>query len=175
MLKSALTLASSTPVIPASFNPNLSVAVLLMRINIAKEGSEMSEKASENKEMSDVAECQELIQEMFPADLGKVKERVRTAARKLGWPYSRTKDIWYGDARRIDGFEKEQLKAAQIKREAEAERKVASAEYRKLLDRIERLERRLADVDEGQSGPYRDALEQSVRRPGALGRSGDRG
>lgn len=116
--------------------------------------------------MSDVAECQEMIQGLFPPGLGKVKERVRTAARKLGWPHSRTKDIWYGDARRIDGFEKEQLKAERIKREVDAERKIASAEYKQLRDRIARLEARLAIVDEDYSRPFRDALQQSVRRHG---------
>lgn len=123
--------------------------------------------------MSDVAECQDLIRDLFPKSLGNVGTRVRAAATRLGWRFSRTNDIWYAQARRIDAFEKEQLKQLEAKRQAAAERRISRDEYSRLRDRIARLEAALAISDEEHSGPHRDALQQSmggfrgVDRPGA--------
>lgn len=48
-----------------------------------------------------------------PASIGSVKERLRTAARRLGWSYHRTKSVWYGDERvRISGAELVQIEEA---------------------------------------------------------------
>lgn len=48
-----------------------------------------------------------------PPSLGSVKERLRTAARRLGWTYHRTKSVWYGDDRvRISGAELVQIEEA---------------------------------------------------------------
>lgn len=58
----------------------------------------MPEKASEKKEMSVAAFCQETLQkEIAPASLGKVNYRIIIAARELRWSYTRTKDVWYAD------------------------------------------------------------------------------
>ena len=40
----------------------------------------------------------------------KVKAAVVRASRRLGFSFSRTKDIWYGDARRIGATEMDQLR-----------------------------------------------------------------
>jgi hypothetical protein len=39
-----------------------------------------------------------------------VKAAVRRASRRLGLSFSRTRDIWYGDARRIDAEEMDRLR-----------------------------------------------------------------
>lgn len=58
----------------------------------------MPEKASEKKEMSVAAFCQDALQnEIAPTSLGRVQARIVIAARALGWSYTRTKDVWYAD------------------------------------------------------------------------------
>lgn len=61
----------------------------------------MSEKHSENSEMSEIDWASTQLQERIaPASLSShVGERVRAAAMALRWNPSRTKDIWYGDPR----------------------------------------------------------------------------
>lgn len=58
----------------------------------------MTEKESENSEMSEVMWISERLREDV-APRGSVKARIREAATKLQWKYSRTKDAWYGDER----------------------------------------------------------------------------
>jgi hypothetical protein len=61
---------------------------------------------------SSLEEAQHLVRrcaEPRPAgDL--VKAAILRASRRLGFPVSRTRDIWYGDARRIDAEEMDQLR-----------------------------------------------------------------
>jgi hypothetical protein len=61
----------------------------------------MTEKPSEKSEMSELAFASTQLQtSIAPAALSShVGERIRIAARRLGWKPSRTKDIWYGDER----------------------------------------------------------------------------
>lgn len=60
----------------------------------------MSEKASEKSEMSTAEFCQgALREEIAPPSFGSVMTRIRHASRKLGWSFSRTKDVWYADPR----------------------------------------------------------------------------
>lgn len=60
----------------------------------------MSEKASEKSEMSTVEFCQRALrEEIAPPSFGAKLERIRYAAQRLGWSYSRTKDAWYADPR----------------------------------------------------------------------------
>jgi hypothetical protein len=40
----------------------------------------------------------------------QVKAAVRRASRRLGLPFTRTRDLWYGDARRIDAAEMDRLR-----------------------------------------------------------------
>ncbi|WP_286194388.1 hypothetical protein [Agrobacterium sp. Ap1] len=50
--------------------------------------------------MSTVEFCQRALrEEIAPPSIGSVKLRIRTAARDLGWSYTRTKDAWYADPR----------------------------------------------------------------------------
>lgn len=104
----------------------------------------MSEKRSEFSEMSDVAFAADLIRQVEPRRHMPVKEWISVTARRLGWPYSRAKAVWYEDARRIDAAEMDALRAAIREREM---RKL-SHDYREQVDRIARLKAALAVVDE---------------------------
>jgi hypothetical protein len=55
----------------------------------------------EKSEMSSTVEfCQYALRERIaPPSVGSVKSRILYAARKTGWGYNRTRDIWYADAR----------------------------------------------------------------------------
>jgi hypothetical protein len=43
-----------------------------------------------------------------------VKAAILRVSRRLGLPFNRAKDIWYGDARRIDAEEMDLLRAAAV-------------------------------------------------------------
>jgi hypothetical protein len=58
----------------------------------------MFEKKSEKSDLSELAWAQEQLRENV-APRGSVKERVRTAALRLGWSHSRTRTLWYADDR----------------------------------------------------------------------------
>lgn len=90
----------------------------------------MSDKSSEISEMHDVAEASRLLQERWPMTLGSVKERIRAAAQALRWSHTRTRDLWYEQARRVDAHEMRRLKSA---KEQIAERRANAA--RDELDR----------------------------------------
>ena len=80
---------------------------------------------------SSIEEAQSLVRrcaEPRPAgDL--VKAAVRRAAQRLGIPFSRVRDIWYGDARRIDAGEMDKLR--QEAEKAELAQAVAAIEFLK--------------------------------------------
>jgi len=72
------------------------------------------EKRSEFSKMTGVHQASEILQKRIaPVGLCQsVAERIRHASRKLGWSYSRTKEIWYRNARAIQ-YE-EMLKAKEV-------------------------------------------------------------
>ena len=127
----------------------------------------MSGKRSECLEMSDVAFAAELIRQVEPRRHMSVKEWIVVTARRLGWPYSRTKAVWYEDARRIDAAEMDALRAAIRARET---RKL-SHEYREQVDRIARLKAALAVVDEEFHSEQISGLERQFRRRGDVDRT----
>ena len=53
-------------------------------------------------------EAKELLRRI--AGRGRIKVRIQRAAEMLGWSYTRTKDLWYGNARRIDAEEMDPLR-----------------------------------------------------------------
>jgi hypothetical protein len=59
----------------------------------------------------------------------QVKAAIRRASRRLEIPFSRTRDIWYGDARRIDAEEMDRLRHGAEK--AELAQAVAAIEFLK--------------------------------------------
>lgn len=117
--------------------------------------SQVSAKSSENEEMSDastVSGASSLLHELWPN--GKVGERIRDAALALRWSHSRTRDLWYAQAKRIDGAETKRLekirenKAAQRSQEV---RRVAD-DHDELTARLARMEAMLAALIAAQAG-----------------------
>jgi hypothetical protein len=117
----------------------------------------MSEKLSEKSEMSSVAEATLLIRKAAePRLIGdSVKAAIGRVARKLGFSFSRAKDIWYGDARRIDAHEMDAL--------------------RNLAARYAVIAETLRHQDEDFHRAQADALEYFAHRLGGVDRTGDNG
>lgn len=115
----------------------------------------MSEFSSERSEMSSVAEASLLVRKVAePRPVGdKVKSAIRRAAQRLGWPFSRTKDIWYEDARRIDAHEMDALRG--------------------LAERYANIAATLRYQDEDFHRTQADALEYFANRLGGVDRTGD--
>ena len=133
-----------------------------MGLNLPMEVSEVSDnpspksdirsEKSERSPMSSAAEMTTLIRVVAsPAVPGEsVKAVIARAARRLGFTYSRTRGLYYGEARRIDAAEIDRAREVARKHEA-TDRALAhevADEYKKLGDRIARLEALLL------SGPY---------------------
>ncbi len=90
---------AAAPSSPSEVMP-VRIRVSLNEMKVAQELSEMSEKSSEKSEMSTIAFCQHALRrEIAPPSVGSVQTRIATAARSLGWSYTRTRDAWYADPR----------------------------------------------------------------------------
>ena len=118
---------------------------------------QVCENQSELSEMSSVIEARLLVRRAAePRAVGdSVKAAIVRAARRLGFPPSRTKDLWYGHARRIDAIEMDRLRNVAARREAE-------------LLRAQLLAARnaLAATDAEFHRPQIDALECALRDMG---------
>jgi hypothetical protein len=68
-----------------------------------------------------------------------VRAAIGRACRHLGWRYNRTREIWYGTARRIESHEMDRLRS--LEREADA--KSAATERARYLEQIAVLRTRL--------------------------------
>src|ERR1700755_264804 len=64
-----------------------------------------------------------------------VKAAIRRSSRRLQLPFTRIRDVWYGDARRIDALEMDRLR--QTAEEVELSQAVAAIEF--LLKKSENL------------------------------------
>jgi DNA transposition AAA+ family ATPase len=80
---------------------------------------------------SSIDEARALIRQCAePCKAGElVKEAIFRASRRLEMPLSRARDIWYGDARRIDANEMDRLR--RVAEEAELARALAALEFLK--------------------------------------------
>ena len=81
--------------------------------------------------ISSIDEARTLVRrcaEPRPAN-DSVKAAIRRASQRLEIPFSRTRDIWYGDARRIDAEEMDRLRHGAEK--AELAQAVAAIEFLK--------------------------------------------
>lgn len=107
--------------------------------------------------MSAVLEAQTLVRTIAePRAVGdSVKVSISKAARRLGFTFSRAKDIWYGDARRIDAAEIDRLREIAGRQEAEL-----------AVSRVVDLRSRLAATDEDG---YREAIASLDRAIDHLG------
>ena len=61
---------------------------------------------------SSISEAQSLVQRVAGPRAGgdSVKSSIVRAARRLGFGFTRTKHLWYGDAKRIDAAEMDRLR-----------------------------------------------------------------
>ena len=107
--------------------------------------------------MSSVVEASELLRRVAGPRVAddKIKTLIRRAARRLGWGHSRTKDVWYRNARRIDAQEIDQLRDL-----------VARGEASRLRAQLVAMRDGLAAVDAEFHRPTIDAIERSL---GAMG------
>lgn len=80
----------------------------------------MFENQSGKRKMSSAREASALVRQIAePRPVGdSVKSAIGRAARRLGFSFSRTKDIWYAHARRIHAEEIDQLRGQAARREA---------------------------------------------------------
>lgn len=108
--------------------------------------------------ISSVSEASALVRRIAEPRAGigdSVKTAIVRAARQLEFSVSRTKDIWYQDARRIDSREMDRLRVVAAKREADA-----------LRARLLALRDDLAANNADLHRPTIDALERALRDMG---------
>lgn len=100
--------------------------------------------------MHDVAVAQEMVRQIVPRDHRSVKEWITVTARCLGWSYNRTKNIWYGEARRIDGFEKDALRRAKAQKRQHTIEEIRR-EQKRLREELSALDETLAALASRQA------------------------
>lgn len=118
----------------------------------------MSEKPSENSEMSELAFVQgHLHESIAPPEISShIGERIRAAAVVLRWKPSRTKDIWYGD-------ERVSIKPRELRKIEEITGvRYGHAELREIDALIARADTILASRSEGGGSPVLAALRALV-------------
>lgn len=123
----------------------------------------MSESQSEKSEMSVVEFTSSTLRsQISPPSMGSVKARIRHAARKLGWSYSRTKDAWYADPR---------ISISAI--ELRAIEETAGVRYgREQIKEVDRLIAKSTALLQGQDEDFTSAFIVALRAfYGALDRS----
>lgn len=124
----------------------------------------MSEKQLEKSEMSSVDFASTALQRyVAPQASGQnIKDRIRIASRRLGWSFSRTKDVWYADPRvSISVDEMREIEEA-------AGIKYGRAEVRTIDDLIAKADALLDGQDADFHRPFVDAFRAFI---GALDRS----
>ena len=114
----------------------------------------MSNFQAERSDMSSsVSEAQTLVQRVAaPRGVSdSVKAAIVRAARRLNFPFSRTRDIWYGHARRIEAAEMDRLRE-----------EAAHVEARLLVSNLLVMRERLSKTDESFHRDTIVALEHAL-------------
>lgn len=113
----------------------------------------MSENPSEDQEMHSVCEASNLLQKRIapPSVAASVSARIRHAARRLGWSYSRTKNVWYREAKTIHSHEMDRV-------EEIAGLSKARDTLHEIDQYIERAESILAESDPSLARPFAAAM-----------------
>ena len=125
----------------------------------------MSDLSSEMRGMSSVAnEAGLLVRRVAePRPIGdSIKAAIVRTARRLGFSYTRTRDIWYGNARRIDAAEMDRLREYAGRREAQI-----------AIENMVVLRERLASTDARFHSTTIAALDTALRQMGADVRATD--
>lgn len=135
----------------------------------------MSDKRSHNSDsrvlfMSATAEASFLIKlAAEPRPVGDtVKAAIRRASRRVGLTFSRSRDIWYGQARRVDASEMDKLRAVNAAEEQ------ARDEYRDALTAFRLVAHRLATIDPDFAREIADAVRSLEPESRAAARAMDR-
>lgn len=115
-------------------------ATLRVRASARRDfSSEISDKSSE---FSDAMRLVKLAAE--PRHVGdSVKSAILRASRCLGWTVSRTRDIWYGEAHRLDSREMDTLRAIERRQNL----RFLQGDYRKNVEQLAALRARLQSRD----------------------------
>ena len=113
---------------------------------------------------SSINEAQTLVRRCAePRPAGdQVKAAVRRASQRLDIPFSRVRDIWYGDARRINADEMDQLRREAEK--AELAQAVAAIEFLKeklLASPSSASQQMITSLDAALLACHRDGVENS--------------
>lgn len=118
----------------------------------------MSDHLSGKCEMSAVTEASVLCRRVAePRPVGdSVKSAIVRAANRLGFAFTRTRDIWYAHARRINAEEIDRLREA-----------AAKVEARIAMANLVALRERLAQTDPGFHEPAISALDDAIRHMGS--------
>lgn len=98
----------------------------------------MSEKSDDSSETSDAMRIVQLAAEPRPVG-DSVKAAIGRSAKRLKWSFTRTRDVWYGDARRIVVREMDALREIERRRDEAAD----AAERRQRLEQLAVLRTRL--------------------------------
>ena len=130
--------------------------------------SKFEEKSSEFSEMGANQEASVLVRlvaEPRPAG-DSVKAAIGRAARRVGFTFVRTKNLWYGDARRIDAAEIDTLRRATAQRRDNLD--AGRAEARDAITRLSAMRAALVAKDPDFFGPDIASLEHALRAMGCV-------
>lgn len=118
----------------------------------------LSPAAAPSPTQSSIAEGQALVRRCAePRPAGdQVKAAVLRASRLLKFPFSRTRSIWYGEARRIDANEMDRLR-----------QEAAKADLARAAHSIEVLRSRVLGSNSAASGHVTAALTAALHALGA--------
>lgn len=118
----------------------------------------MGEFRSEDSKLSSLVEMQSLVHQAadMTAMSSNWKDRVQAAARALGFGWSRTKDLYYQDARRIAAEEMDHARQVVQRLKEERERREAAEHVAWLQRAIQSLRASGEELDGGSL----DALER---------------
>jgi hypothetical protein len=119
----------------------------------------MSEKQLGKNRMSSVAFASKTLR-THVAPLGSaenVQQRIKLAARRLGWSFTRTKDVWYADPR--VSLDVEEMRVI----EETADVKYGRAEVRSIDELIAKADALLEGQDPDFYRPMVDAFRAFVR------------
>jgi hypothetical protein len=91
-----------------------------------------------------------------------VKQKINTAARRVGLTFTRARDLWYANVGRIDARELDAARRVVAAQEAKAREATPSD----VLDRLARIEAALTAIDPEFHGRAIDALRRATRPMG---------
>lgn len=92
-----------------------------MALRVPARSGKRSEFSEKDSEISEAMRLTKMAAE--PRQVGdSIKSSIDRAAKRLGWSFSRTEDIWRGEARRIDAHEMDALRSIEQERDQASER-----------------------------------------------------